>query len=82
MNIGNLQQFVASLATIFAAKTGNPHPDMTSLVEALEPFKELSLAAFSAKLQMAKEYEETGKITVPSGNGVGTTHHQGTRSCR
>jgi hypothetical protein len=77
MNVGDLQQFVGSLATIFAAKTGNPHADMTALVVVLEPFKDLSLAAFAAKLQLAKEYEETGKITVPAGkkktsSGAGT----------
>jgi hypothetical protein len=65
MNVADLQRFLGSLATIFAAKSGSPHADMTALVEVLEPFKELSLAAFEAKLKLAKEYEETGKITVP-----------------
>jgi hypothetical protein len=78
MNVGDLQQFVGSLATIFAAKTGNPHADMAALAAALEPFKGLSLAAFSAKLQLAKEYEETGKITVPAGRSASS----GTRAAR
>lgn len=67
MNVGDLQQFVRSLGILFAAKTGNPHADMTALTAALDPFKELSLPAFTSFLQLAKEYKETGVFTPTAG---------------
>lgn len=67
MKVADLQQFVNSLAVLFAAKQGNPQTDMITLAAAIEPFKEHSLQEFGAFLQLAKEYKETGKITVPAG---------------
>src|SRR5262249_17406386 len=61
------QQFISSLAAIFVAQTKTAQADMTALVDAFEPFKNLSISEFRDKLRLAKEYEETGKITVPAG---------------
>jgi hypothetical protein len=59
-----LQHFVNSLGVLFAAqKTGNPQADMIAFADALEPFKEQSIAEFASMLRLAKEYRDTGKIT-------------------
>ena len=66
MDIGDLKQFVGSLALLFASRQGKPQADMVELREALEPFKDLSLPAFTNFLQQAKQYAETGIIPLPS----------------
>lgn len=65
MNVGDLQQFVGSLASLFAARTGQPQGDMVALGAALEPFKDQSIASFGDFLRAAKEYRDTGKVQAP-----------------
>jgi hypothetical protein len=63
VNIGDVQIFLRSLGTLLAAHQGKkPAADFDAFCDALDPFRDQTLAAFAPFLVAAAEFQRTGIV--------------------